>query len=65
MANLQERLDEFKNSFESGAPPHNARHEAIGKMHIQAGPRSAESLRALEHLDTETASHHSLVMLRV
>jgi hypothetical protein len=33
MATLQERLDEFKKAFESGAPPYNAPHEAIEKMH--------------------------------
>lgn len=33
MASLQERLDEFKKSFESGAPPYNAPHEAIEAMH--------------------------------
>lgn len=33
MASLQERLDAFKKSFESGAPPYNAPHEAIEKMH--------------------------------
>jgi hypothetical protein len=33
MANLQERLDEFKKSFESGAPPYNAPREAIETMH--------------------------------
>lgn len=33
MASLQERLDEFKRSFESGAPPYNAPHEAIETMH--------------------------------
>ena len=33
MASLQERLDEFKKSFESGAPPYNAPHEVIDKMH--------------------------------
>ena len=33
MAKLQERLDEFKKSFESGAPPYNAPHEAIETMH--------------------------------
>jgi hypothetical protein len=33
MANLQERLNEFKKSFESGAPPYNAPHEAIEIMH--------------------------------
>ena len=33
MATLQERLGEFKRSFESGAPPYNAPHEAIETMH--------------------------------
>jgi hypothetical protein len=33
MPKLQERLDEFKKSFESGAPPYNAPHEAIETMH--------------------------------
>jgi hypothetical protein len=33
MASLQSRLDEFKNEFESGAPPYNAPHEAIETMH--------------------------------
>ena len=33
MAILQERLDEFKKTFESGAPPYNAPHEVIETMH--------------------------------
>jgi hypothetical protein len=33
MASLRSRLDEFKKVFESGAPPYNAEHEAIEKMH--------------------------------
>jgi hypothetical protein len=33
MTSLQERLHEFKKSFESGAPPFNAPREAIEKMH--------------------------------
>ena len=33
MGSLQERLDEFKKSFESGAPPYNAPHEVIDEMH--------------------------------
>ena len=33
MAELQGRLDEFKKSFESGAPPYNAPREAIETMH--------------------------------
>ena len=41
MASLQERLDEFKKSFESGGPPYNAPHEAIETMH-----RATEELRA-------------------
>lgn len=41
MASLQERLDAFKKSFESGAPPYNAPHEDIETMH-----RAAEELKA-------------------
>ena len=33
MPKLQERLDEFRKSFESGAPPYNALHEVIETMH--------------------------------
>jgi len=33
MSGLQDRLDEFKRAFESGAPPYNAPHEAIKAMH--------------------------------
>lgn len=33
MTRLQERLDDFKKSFESGAPPYNATHEVIETMH--------------------------------
>jgi hypothetical protein len=33
MRRLQERLDEFKKSFESGAAPYNATHEVIETMH--------------------------------
>ncbi|HEY2499179.1 MAG TPA: hypothetical protein VGK24_19130 [Candidatus Angelobacter sp.] len=33
MASLQERLDDFKKSFESAAPPYNAPREAIETMH--------------------------------
>jgi hypothetical protein len=33
MQTLQDRLDEFKSAFESGAPPYNAPREAIETMH--------------------------------
>jgi len=42
MATLQSRLDEFKRTFESGAPPYNAQQEAIEKMH-----RATAELKAL------------------
>jgi hypothetical protein len=41
MASLQERLDDFKKSLESGAPPYNAPREAIETMH-----RAMEELKA-------------------
>ena len=43
MASLQERLDEFKKSFESGAPPYNAPREVIETMH-----RATAELKATE-----------------
>ena len=39
MVSLQERLDEFKKSFESGAPPYSAPHEVIETM-LRAKPSS-------------------------
>jgi hypothetical protein len=33
MAGLQERLDDLKKAFESGAPPYNVPQEAIEMMH--------------------------------
>jgi len=41
MSNLQDRLNEFKKTFESGAPPYNASHEAIEMMH-----RATDELKA-------------------
>ena len=43
MAGLQDRLDEFKKAFDSGAPPYNAPHEAIETMH-----RATAELKATE-----------------
>ncbi|HEY1470461.1 MAG TPA: hypothetical protein VGF61_15570 [Candidatus Acidoferrum sp.] len=50
MANLQERLDNFKKAFESGGPPHNAPHEVIEKMHRATAELKASGLedRALK-----------------
>jgi hypothetical protein len=44
MANLQERLDEFKKSFESGAPPYSAPREAIEKMHRATAELAASGI---------------------
>ena len=46
MANLQERLDEFKKSFESGAPPYNAPHDAIEVMHRATAELKATGIEA-------------------
>jgi hypothetical protein len=43
MAGLQERLDEFEKSFESGGPPYNAPRVAIETMH-----RATAELKATE-----------------
>jgi hypothetical protein len=53
MASLQSRLDEFKQAFESGAPPYNAPHEAIETMHrataeLKASGAEAKALKAGE-----------------
>ena len=47
---LQVRLDEFKKSFESGAPPYNAPHEVIETMHRATAELKATGLeeRALK-----------------
>ena len=50
MANLQDRLNEFKILFESGAPPYNAPREAIEKMHrataeLKSSGREAAALK--------------------
>ena len=33
MSNLKDRLEEFKNTFESGAPPYNVTPEIVATMH--------------------------------
>lgn len=50
MPQLQERLDNFKESFESGAPPYNAPHEAIETMHRATAELKASGIedRALK-----------------
>ena len=45
MPKLQERLDEFRKSFESGAPPYNAPHEVIETMHRATAELKATVLR--------------------
>lgn len=46
MATLQERLDEFKRSFESGAPPYNAPREAIETMHRATAELKASGIES-------------------
>ena len=54
MASLQERLDEFKRTLESGAPPFNAPHEVIETMHrataeLKASGIEAQALKVGDH----------------
>ncbi len=44
MAGLQEQLDAFKKSFESGAPPYNAPHEAGETMRRAAAELEATGI---------------------
>jgi hypothetical protein len=50
MPSLQNRLDEFKKAFESGAPPYNAPREAIEAMHRATAELKASGIedRALK-----------------
>jgi hypothetical protein len=50
MSNLQNRLDEFKRTFESRAPPYNAPREAVVKMHRATAELKASGIegRALK-----------------
>ena len=53
MATLQERLDEYKRTFESGAAPRGATPEAIEKMHRATAELKASGLvgKALKAAD--------------
>jgi len=50
MASLQQRLDDFKRSFESGAPPYNAPRQVIETMHRATAELKASGIedRALK-----------------
>jgi hypothetical protein len=54
MQTLQDRLNEFKRTFESGAPPYNAPPEAIETMHrataeLKASGAENRALRVGDH----------------
>ena len=46
MGDLQERLDEFKQAFESGGPLRNASREVIEKMHRATAELKASGIEA-------------------
>lgn len=50
MSNLKDRLEEFKRTFESGAPPYNAPPEALAMMHRATAELKASGIedRALK-----------------
>ena len=57
MSNLQDRLHEFKRTFESGAPPYNVPPEAIKTMHRATAELKASGaeIRALKVRDRAPA----------
>jgi hypothetical protein len=59
MHTLQDRLDEFKKAFESGAPPYKAPPEAIELMHrataeLKASGAEGRALKAGDHAPSFT-----------
>ena len=50
MSNLNDRLEAFKKTFESGAPPYNVTPEVVAKMHRATGELKASGIedRALK-----------------
>ena len=50
MPNLKDRLEEFKKTFESGAPPYNATRERVAMMHRATAELKASGIegRALK-----------------
>jgi len=59
MTNLQDRLNEFKRTFESGGPPYNASHETIEMMHrataeLKASGIEAAALKVGDHVPSFT-----------
>ena len=57
MTSLQERLDQFKQSFESGAPPNNAQRQTIERMHrataeLKASGIEERALKVGDHAPT-------------
>jgi hypothetical protein len=50
MSNLKDRLEEFKNTFESGAPPYNVTPDRVAMMHRATAELKASGIegRALK-----------------
>lgn len=46
MSNLQARLDKFKKTFESGAPPYNATRDAVETTHRATAELKASGVEA-------------------
>jgi hypothetical protein len=46
MASLRERLDQFKKTFESGAPPYNATPDAVATMHRATAELKASGIES-------------------
>jgi hypothetical protein len=54
MSNLKDRLEQFKTTFESGAPPYNVTPEIVAQMHrataeLEASGIEARALKVGDH----------------
>jgi len=63
MSNLKDRLDEFKKTFESGAPPYNATPERVATMHRATAELRHPELKVV-HSKSATAPRISLYLIR-
>jgi hypothetical protein len=68
MPSLQDRLDEFKRAFESGAPPYNAPREAVDTMHrataeLKASGAEDRALKVGDRAPSFTLFNHDHVLV--
>jgi hypothetical protein len=61
MSNLKERLEDFKKTFESGAPPYNATPELVAIMHRATAELKASGIESRALKIGESAPNFALL----